>query len=261
MRYCVLASGSQANATLVEAGGLRLLIDIGVRCRTLETHFKNLSIAPESIDAILITHEHIDHVAGLSRFVKKYHTPVFTNYNTAAVIERQCTLEEQPIPEFNLFDTNLPFALGDLTVTPIEIPHDTAEPVGYLIDDGTHCLGYFTDLGHVTPRIAAVLPLCHALIWESNHDLQMLRSSGRGFPLIARISGRAGHLSNAQACEAIAQGASDRLRILTLAHLSRDCNLPDVAHAEMTRVLKQLNRSDIQLLIAQQNEVSPFMEL
>lgn len=261
MKFSILASGSKANATLVEAGGMRLLIDAGLSCRTLTQRLKAAEIPPESLDGILITHEHIDHVKGLDRFVKQYHTPVFTNYNTAAVIERQCRNEQRDAPEFTFFESGFAFALGDLTITPVPIPHDTAEPVAYVIDDGTHRLGYFTDLGHVTDPVAQAIGSCTALILESNHDLQMLRQSGRGFALISRISGRAGHLSNDQACEAVANSVSAELRSLTLAHLSQDCNRPALAAALMSATLKHIGRSNVSLAIAQQDAPLPFTEI
>lgn len=240
---------------------MRLLIDAGLCCRTLEQRLKEAEIAPESLDGILITHEHTDHVGGLDRFVKKYHTPVFANYNTAAVIEHMCRRERHEAPEFTFFESGLPFMLGDLTITPVPIPHDTAEPVAYVLDDGTHRLGYFTDLGHVNDSVAQALTGCTALILESNHDLQMLRNSGRGFQLISRISGRAGHLSNEQACEAVATYAAAELRSITLAHLSRDCNLPELAATMMQGTLKHIGRSDVALHVAQQNAPLPFTEV
>lgn len=261
MRFSVLASGSSANATLIEAAGLRLLIDIGLNCRTLEQRLKALDVAPESLDGILITHEHTDHIGGLEVFTKKYPVPIFANYNTAAVVERQCRCHQRAVPEFNFFESGLPFMLGDLTITPVPIPHDTAEPVAYVIEDGSHKLGYFTDLGYVTEGVAQAITGCNALILESNHDLQMLRNSGRGFQLISRISGRAGHLSNDQACEAVATYASDELRTITLAHLSRDCNQPELAGALMSGTLKHIGKQNVKLAIAKQNESLPFMEL
>jgi phosphoribosyl 1,2-cyclic phosphodiesterase len=240
---------------------MRFLIDAGLSAKALEQSLKAIDVAPESLDGILITHEHTDHVGGLDRFVKKYNTPVFANYNTAAAIERQCLCAKREVPEFTWFESGLPFMLGEITLTPVPIPHDTAEPVAYTIDDGSHRLGYFTDLGHVTETIAQALSGCTALVLESNHDLQMLRNSGRGFQLISRISGRAGHLSNDQACEAIALHASPELRTLTLAHLSRDCNQPEIAAHMMRGILKHIGRTDVTLAIAKQDEALPFTEL
>ena len=261
MRFTVLVSSSRGNVTYVEAGGLRLLIDIGLACRTLEKQFKALDLSPDGLDGILITHEHCDHIGGLTNFLKKHPTPVFANYNTAAVIEHQCRQAKQPVPEFALFETGVPFMLGELTITPLPIPHDTAEPVGYVIHDGQHQLGYFTDLGYVPDPVLEAIHHCHALILESNYDPQLLRNSNRGFHLISRISGRAGHLSNEQACEAVATAVGAPLQTLTLAHLSRECNQPDIAEAMMRGTLRHIGRTDVALAIANPDTPLPFTTL
>ncbi len=263
MQFSVLASGSKGNATYVEAGGVRLLIDAGLSCLALERRMASMELDPGTLDGILITHEHSDHVKGLGRFARKYHLPVYTNEGTAAVVERQCLCERGPAPEFILFQSDCPFALGELTVTPIRISHDTAEPVSYTLDDGVDCLGYFTDLGIVTQGVAEALPRCSALVLESNHDPQMLAASSRPYHLIARIRGNAGHLSNEQACEALARYGAAHLKALVLAHLSGECNTPDIAEAMMMHTLKALERTDLlaALHVAQQDVALPLIEL
>lgn len=258
MRFSVLASSSSANATFVEAGGVRLLIDAGLRCKPLEERLQAIGVAPNSLDGILITHEHTDHIQGVARFVKKYPMPVFANENTAEVIARICQQNAQPVPEFGFFESNFSFNFGDLTITPQQIPHDTAEPVGYLLSDGEHTLGYFTDLGFVPAHVSNAIPHCDALILESNYDPQMLRTSNRPFSLISRISGRSGHLSNEQACETIATYASERLKSLTLAHLSTECNDPNLVQALMKATLKTIQRTDIALTIARPDAATPI---
>lgn len=260
MKFSVLSSGSKGNATLIEAGDIRLLIDVGISCRTLESLLKGHDVAPESIHAALITHEHTDHTKGLSRFAGKYAIEVYANEGTATVIERQCQKEECKIPIFTLFESNIPFALGGLTITPVRISHDTAEPVGYLIDDGETTLGYFTDLGVATPSVTTAMKCCQALILESNHDPQMLQHSSYPYPLIMRISGSSGHLSNLQACEAIITAQPPQLKHLVLAHLSEECNSPDVAHTMMSRTLQLIERSDVNLYVATQKQPLPFIE-
>ena len=243
MRICVLASGSKGNATYVEGGGVRLLIDAGISCRDLEKRLAAVGESPDGLDGILITHEHIDHVRGLARFVDRHGTPVFANEGTAAVVERQCRLEgKSPPPDFTLFESRVPFALGGLTVTPVRTSHDTAEPVAYTLDDGAARLGYFTDLGFVSNEVADALAACDALA------------------LISRIAGDSGHLSNDQACEAIARCASPNLRALVLAHLSEECNQPAVARACMARALKARGLSPA-LAVATQSVPLPFLEV
>ncbi len=262
MKFCVLASGSSGNATYVEAGGVRILIDAGLSCLSLERRMASRDLAPDTLDAILITHEHTDHVKGLSRFAKKYNLPVYTNEGTASVIERQCLLAKQTVPEFTLFQTGCPFCLGNLTVTPVPISHDTAEPVAYTLNDGCGCFGYFTDLGVVTPYVAGALAQCSALVFESNHDPQLLEHSSRPYPLICRIRGASGHLSNEQACQALFEHASETLRVVVLAHLSGECNRPDLAEAMMQSTFREMNRSDLlaTLAVAQQDEALPIIE-
>lgn len=260
MRICVLASGSKGNAAYVEGGGVRLLIDAGLSCRDLERRLAAVGASPDGLDAILVTHEHEDHVRGLDRFAARHGAPVFANEGTAAVVERQCRLSGREAPPFTLFESRVPFALGGLTVTPVRISHDTAEPVAYTLDDGAARLGYFTDLGFVSDEVAAALAACDALVLESNHDLEMLRHSGRPYPLVARIAGESGHLSNDQACEAVARCAAPTLRALVLAHLSEECNQPDVARACMARALKARGLSPA-LAVAEQSSPLPFLEL
>ncbi len=217
---------------------------------------------PSSLDAVLVTHEHIDHVKGLSRLAKKYRLTVYANEGTALSVERQCMNARQEVPEFALFQSGCPFCLGDLTITPIPISHDTAEPVAYTLDDGEHCLGYFTDLGVVSPHVAAVLPQCTGVVFESNHDPQLLECSSRPYQLICRIRGASGHLSNEQACQALYAHASERLKTIVLAHLSGECNRPDLAEAMMQSTLREMGRHDLlsTLAIAKQDVALPFIE-
>ncbi len=263
MRFCVLASGSKGNATYVEAGGLRLLIDAGLACRTLERRLAAVGVSPEGLDAILVTHEHTDHVAGLDRFAARWQVPVYANEGTAAVVERQCRLAGRAAPEFAVFESRVPFALGGLTVTPVRVSHDTAEPVAFTLDDGTARLGYFTDLGFVSREVAAALAGCAALVLESNHDVGLLRSSGRPFSLVSRIHGDSGHLSNEQACEAVAARGAEGLRALVLAHLSQECNDAALALSMMRATLRHIGRPDLEpaVRVAGQEVPLPFIEL
>ena len=254
MRFCVLASGSAGNATYVESEGVRLLIDAGISCRAIERHLADLAVDPDSLDGILVTHEHNDHVSGLYRFATKHGTAVYANEGTAEVIERQARKAKLPMPEFALFQSCVPFALGDLVVQSVRISHDTAEPVAYtLTTEAGAKLGYFTDLGYASQEVITALQGCEALILESNHDLQMLRTSGRPYDLVSRISGKSGHLSNDQACDLIRAACPETLRQLVLAHLSRDCNEPAVARYQMAQTLKELGREGVALAVAQQS--------
>jgi len=261
IRFCVLASGSRGNATYVEAGGLRLLIDAGLRCRTLAQRMALLGLQPEALDGILVTHEHSDHVQGLDAFAAKYDLPVYANEGTAAVVERQCRSLGRPVPDFILFQSQVPFALGDAVVTPVPVSHDTAEPVAYTLEDGDGRFGYFTDLGYLSQGVAEALRGCTAAVLESNHDLYMLEHSDRSYLLKQRIRGASGHLSNDQACEAIELCRPEALRTLVLAHLSQECNTPEIAAERMGETLRRIGRRDVaeRLAIAEQDRPLPFM--
>lgn len=216
---------------------------------------------PNGLDGILITHEHVDHVGGLSRFVARHPVPVYANEGTAAVIERQCRLAKRPVPEFAIFESSVPFLLGDLTVLPVRISHDTAEPVAFTLSDGEAQFGFFTDLGLISRDVALAAAHCHALVLESNHDFEMLRTSGRPYALIARIAGASGHLSNEQAAELIRCMCPAELKKLVLAHLSGECNQPAVAEQVMRTALREAGREDVELCAAKQDEPLELMEV
>lgn len=219
------------------------------------------SIHPEQLDALLITHEHGDHVNGLDLFAAKFNVPVYANEGTAEVCERQIRSHKHTPPEFAVFQSRVPFALGELTITPVPISHDVAEAVAYTLEEGAAKLGYFTDLGFVSEEVSTALSGCTALILESNHDLELLRTSGRPWNLVSRISGEVGHLSNEQACEAIANHCPETLKTLLLAHLSHDCNDPELALSLMRATLQSLGREEVQLAIAAQEVPSAFFSL
>lgn len=263
MRFSVLASGSKENATYVEHGGVRLLIDAGPSCRRLTQHLNDLGVDPASLEGVLITHEHADHIAGLATFCTRYQVPVYTNEGTASAIERICYADRKPLPEFAIFQTRIPFAFGELTVTPVPTSHDTAESVGYTLDDGRTRFGYFTDLGTFSEETVNAVRDCDALVLESNHDPQMLANSKRPYPTIIRIRGPVGHLSNEEACRLIAAAAPAKLRALVLAHLSQECNHPDLARTMMRATLETIGRADLipALHLAKQQEALGPIEL
>ena len=263
MRFCVLASSSQGNATYVEGGGVRLLIDAGISCRALEQSLAKREVPVEGLDGILVTHEHRDHIAGLYRFATKHRVPVFANEGTAAVIERLGRQDRLPIPEWAIFESRVPFTLGELVVQPVRISHDTAEPVAYTLACEEGKFGYFTDLGFPSQEVASAIQGCSALVLESNHDVEMLRYSGRPFRLVSRIAGDSGHLSNDQACDLMARACPETLRQLVLAHLSQDCNEPRRAAYQMQQVLKRLGREEVaeRLAVAKVAEPLEMMEV
>ena len=223
MEFSVLASGSKANATLVRTETTSLLIDCGLSLREVTLRLRSLGVEPESISAILITHEHTDHVAGIERFQRNYQTPIYVNRGTAKAISETISVEHFSYDSFQI---------GDLEIRAIPVSHDAREPVGFLIEYSGKSLGVFTDLGQSSPELLQCLSTVDALILESNHDLNMLAQSRYPHYLQERIRGSEGHLSNCAAglmLEQIASKESRRLKYVVAAHISDVANEPELA--------------------------------
>lgn len=258
MQVTSLASGSQGNAYLVQTADAALLIDCGLSWRTLSSRLcaagfgKDLAFA-----GVLLTHSHLDHVKGLSAFLKRHpDVPVFANAMTA-----ECVVHEQKLAaeSFMCFENGQGFEVGGFSVSPFSVPHDAPDPVGYLVAADDSAAGrttYFhgTDIG--TPLTSVGLKLAQADIatLESNHDSELLYRSGRPVSVIQRISGPRGHLSNDQSAELVRKYASPRLRKLALAHLSGACNAPHLAERTMRAALDEIGRGDIVLDIFEQDK-------
>ena len=246
MKVVSIASGSAGNAYVVEEDGAALLVDCGVCFRTLRT------LLPENLCGILVTHGHTDHVSGLRTLLKHLDVPVFANSMTAESVACQEKIDESA---FVCFENGQAFDVGPFVAAAFSIPHDTSDPVGYLVRSRTATYFHGTDIG--TPLDSVGLKLAEADIatLESNHDPVMLRTSGRPPHLIQRIAGPRGHLSNDQASELVRRFATPRLKTLALAHLSRDCNAPHLAEGCMRQTLAEMNRTDMDLKVLSQSDV------
>lgn len=241
MRVLSIASGSRGNATLVEEGGRAVLVDCGVPLKLL---------AGLEFEAVLVTHSHADHVSGLEALLRHRDVPVYANAMTAESIAHDCGVDDA---SFACFENGQPFEIGPFTVEPFPVPHDTSDPVGYLIRAEDCAYFHATDVGTPLESIGRMLARADIATLESNHDAVLLRQSGRPERLIRRIAGPRGHLSNDEACELVHRFASPRLKRLGLAHLSRDCNDPKVAEATMRSTLAAMNRSDVSLRVFRQD--------
>ena len=240
MRIRPIASSSKGNAYLVEQDGVALLIDCGVSCKCLKAAF-DLS----TLCAVLVTHNHADHIAGLKRLLNRVDVPVFANAMTAEAVADDQGLDESA---FVCFENGQAFDVGPFSVLPFSIPHDAVDPVGYLVrGDETYFHG--TDIGTPLDSIGVRFAEADCATLESNHDSVLLRQSGRPPSLVQRIAGPRGHLSNDQACAFVRKFASPRLKRLALAHLSRDCNAPHLAEQAMRETLAALRRTDISLTV------------
>ena len=232
MRFASLGSGSEGNALVVQAGASTVMIDCGFGIKETVRRCARLGLVPEAIDAIVITHEHSDHVGGAPRFARKFDIPVWLTFGTLSATESRwdgCTLRG--------FDSHDAFLVGDLEVQPFPVPHDAREPAQMTVSDGMRKLGVLTDVGETTAHIEASLSDCDALFLEANHCEDLLLKSNYPPSLKARIAGRYGHLSNRASADLLARIAGERLQRVVAAHLSRQNNRAELAQAAFAGAL------------------------
>jgi phosphoribosyl 1,2-cyclic phosphodiesterase len=253
MEFCVLASGSKGNCTYVTDGETAFLVDIGLSAREIVARLEAAQIDPATIQAIIFSHDHVDHYRGAEVFSKKFSVRLLANEGTASGIDRAFPKGKL---NWEIFETASSFDLGRLHIDAFSVPHDASDPVGFIITEGNGKLGIVTDLGQPTPLIINKLSSCDAIVLESNHDYDMLMASNRPWPLKTRIAGRSGHLSNVQANELLQQVLSDRLRLLLLAHLSEECNTHYLAQCLMRETAASCRRPDIIIESLQQKTIS-----
>ena len=234
MRFACLGSGSEGNSLLVEAGGTRILIDCGFGIRDTVARLARFDVTPESITAIVVTHEHGDHIGGVASFAARYQTPVWLTFGTlTSVAERFAGL-----PHVYGFDSHDVFAIDAIEIRPFPVPHDAREPVQFVCSDGQWRLGVLTDLGMSTPFVEASLSGVDALVLECNHDAGLLANGDYPYSLKQRISGRHGHLDNDTAAQLLSRIDSTRLQHVFAAHLSDQNNRPDLARNALAAVLR-----------------------
>lgn len=231
MRFASLGSGSRGNATLVEQGGTCLLVDCGFSMKETEARLARLATSAEAIDAVLITHEHGDHINGVGALARKYSIPVWATGGTFAADRLGEGIEKKRICSHSVF------AIGDIEVQPFPVPHDAREPSQFVFSNGDKRLGLLTDVGSRTPHLEEQLSACDALILECNHDKAMLDNGEYPLSLKRRVGGNHGHLSNAQAADILGRLDTSKLTQLVAAHLSEKHNTPALAQAALAEVM------------------------
>ena len=313
VRFTVLASGSKGNSTVVSGGRTRILVDAGLSCKELFRRMRLVEEEPETLDAILITHEHSDHVSGLAVTARKLGIPVYFTEGThrawmrwltprrqmtyaqwleqcrKQAAERQAEAltaseEGEPdetdlpaesvaaaddpasaspaaakdptwLPAVQYFQAGQPFEIGDIAVSPFTIPHDAADPVGFVFMAERVRMALATALGYISPNVKAQLKGLDLLLLESNHDLEMLRDGPYPWSVKQRVLSRVGHLSNEAAAAFLEDGYDGQAAYVILAHLSESNNLPELARVTAERALN--GRASLlanRLLLAEQNE-------
>lgn len=232
-----LASGSEGNCALVSGGGTAVLIDAGVSCRRILTSLDELSFDPAALNAIVITHEHSDHICGLAALQRRLGVPVYASRGTARQLAYRIPFAPDDLRPFHPGES---LSLGALTVGSFPTSHDAAESVGYTFTCGGVRLAIATDLGVVTPEVWDAVLGSDAVIVETNHDVELLRAGPYPYPLKQRILSDRGHLSNEAGAELAARAAQAGARLVILAHLSRQNNTPDRALAAVRRSMDVL---------------------
>ena len=226
--FSVLASGSRANCVYVTSGNTRVLVDCGLSCKQIEQRLSHLSVHASQIDALVITHEHCDHVAGIRVFAQRYGVAVYVNRQTyKASPEMQYISSER----LRFFESGTPFMVSELEFDPFSIDHDAEDPVAFRISAEDRTLGIVTDLGHVTELVRERTRGLDAIVLESNHDVTMLQECKYPWSLKQRISGNKGHLSNDTAGELLSQVllSGKNVQFAVAAHISENSNLPELA--------------------------------
>jgi phosphoribosyl 1,2-cyclic phosphodiesterase len=258
VKFTILGSGSGGNCAYLETAEARILVDAGFSPRQIRKRLESIGRVPENLTAILVTHEHSDHVQGLGGIAAKLKIPIYCNRATQEAFEFQLSARF----ECQRFETGASFEIGDLLVDTFAIPHDAQDPVGYLIHTPAGKIGFVTDLGHTTKLVLERVRPANVLVLESNHDVKMLQECPRrSWSLKQRILGRHGHLSNDAAAEAAAQIMSDGLKHMYLAHLSRECNKPELAHYVMAEQLHHIGAKHVHLQLAAQDAPCQTLEL
>jgi phosphoribosyl 1,2-cyclic phosphodiesterase len=247
----VLGSGSAGNCSLIATSQCRLLVDAGFSARQIAQRLESVGVHPESLDGILITHEHSDHVAGLEVFCRRFCVPIYANPLTAEALRRGSLAA---FPNWNLFATGSVFTVKNIEIQSFYVPHDAVDPTAFVFTADEGAIGYLTDLGYAPKLALERVRHVDTLIVETNHDERMLQEdSRRPWSVKQRILSRHGHLSNEAAAKLVAAIAGQQLRRVVLGHLSRDCNRADLALGTMRRFGIQ----GIDLFCAEQNNVSP----
>lgn len=265
MRLCSIASGSSGNCIYVGSEATHLLVDVGISGKRTECGLNSIGVAGRDLDGILITHEHADHISGLGVLARKYEVPIYATPGTIEAIQSCTSLGKIDNSLFREVRADQKMVIKDLTVNPMRISHDAAEPVAYRIAYGNKKVGICTDLGVYNDYTVECLRGMDALLIEANHDVNMLQVGPYPYYLKQRILGERGHLSNENSGRLLSRILHDRLQAIVLGHLSKENNLPELAYEavrmEITMGDNPYNANDFRMQVASRSEVSPVISI
>ena len=252
LAVCVLASGSKGNAIYISDGFTAILIDAGLSATEIKRRLKSRGLNPKDLNAILVTHEHSDHIQAVGVLSRQLKLPIYLSRN----VEKKASMGS--VHEIRTFNSGSTFRIDNLTVHPFAVSHDAADPVGFTIGQNGCRVGVATDLGTVTPHLKENLKHCHLLILEANHDPQMLINGPYPWYLKRRIQSRSGHLSNGQSKRLLMELQHEGLEHVILAHLSQTNNAPQIVLAEVSEAL---TRCKPRLAVASQDRCGEVIYL
>ena len=257
IQMAVLGSGSGGNATLVQCGDTRILVDAGLSAKQLVLRLEMLGVSPDDLDAILITHEHSDHARGIDVLLRKRSIPVYANAFTREALDYKMKSQIA----WKVFRSGQDFEVGELSIRSFKIQHDAAEPVGFVLNGKGVQLGMATDVGHVTHPMRECLRGSHAIYIEANYDEALLeRDTKRPWSTKQRIASRHGHLSNSQTAEFLHEIACEKLGAVMLCHLSSDCNSSELAIRTVRDSLSTRGLSNVAIHCSEQHEPTAWIQ-
>ena len=258
--FCSLYSGSSGNCSIVKSDNTKILIDCGESSKKIIYALNLINVDPNSIDCILITHEHSDHIKGLGVFAKKFNIPVYANAETWDAMQKQ----KEKIPNDNIHYFSFEkFKIGDIEINPFPIPHDAANPCGFNLFYNNKKMSIATDIGHITKDVINNLAYSSFLLLEANYEPEILKCSQYPYLLKQRIKGPNGHLSNLDAGKAISYLTNYGLKNVMLGHLSKENNFPELAYKTVVEELiqKDISENSLRLTIADRYNVSPIIDV
>ena len=265
MRLCSIASGSSGNCIYVGSEATHLLVDVGISGKRTESGLQELGLSVNEIDGILVTHEHADHISGLGVIARKYGIPIYATAGTIGAIRETGSLGTLDAGLFHEVQEDKKFTIKDLTVNPMHISHDAAQPVGYRISYGNKKVAVCTDLGAYNDYTVECLKGMDALLLEANHDVNMLQVGPYPYYLKQRILGERGHLSNENSGRLLCRILHDGLKTVFLGHLSKENNLPELAFESVRMEINMgdnpYKAGDFDIRVAKRGEVTPVAEV
>ncbi|WP_265447596.1 MBL fold metallo-hydrolase [Acetivibrio straminisolvens] len=262
IRFCSLYSGSSGNAVFLAAGKTKILIDAGLSGKKITEALVSIGEKPTELSAILVSHEHSDHIRGAGIISRKYDIPIYANENTWSAMEN--LIGPVSVKNKMYFNTGREFEIGNVIVNPFPIPHDAAEPVGFNFFVDNNKITTATDIGHMNKELLECIEGSDLLLIESNHDIEMLKVGPYPWHLKKRILGDRGHLSNEMAGKVVAHLAEKGTRCFLLGHLSKENNFPELAYETVRNILKEKNidiERDIRLSVALRDRAGKVVEI